>query len=205
MYRMVTTPDETLLETAAPVVKFDKKLKDIVSEMQATLDATVDPVGVGLAAPQVGISKRIFLSKPKENGKTTVFINPEIIETTDASEIIIKPNPKKVELMKKVDGNKSAKGGSASGKKGTLLEGCLSVPNIWGNVLRKHKIKLSYQDLTGTAHTKELKGFSAIIVQHEIDHLNGVLFTKHVLSQGEQLYRSYKNDKGEDEFEEIEV
>jgi len=52
---------------------------------------------------------------------------------------------------------------------------------------------------------KDFGGFSAIVIQHELDHLDGVLFTKHVMAQGEQLYLSYKNEKGEDEFEEIKV
>jgi peptide deformylase len=201
MLKMVVTPDPILVETAGPVVKFDKKLKSLVLQMQQTLDATRDPVGVGLAAPQIGISKRLFLMKPEENGKTFVFINPEILEASEGSEIPIKPNSAKVELMKKM----AEKKGKRPGKKGRLLEGCLSIPNIWGNVSRKKSVKVKYQDINGIEHIEEFKGFPAIIVQHELDHLNGVLFTKHVLAQGEQLYRSYKNEEGEDEFEEIEV
>lgn len=200
MYKMVVTPEPTLLEMAKPVEKFDKKLKDVVSGMSETLDATVDPVGVGLAAPQVGIAKRIFLMKPVEDGPTTVIINPEIISTSDGDEIPIKPNSAKVEKMKEFE-----KSGGKKPKKGRLLEGCLSVPNIWGNVSRKKKVELSWQDETGKKYVRTFSGFNAIIIQHELDHLNGVLFTKHVLEQGEQLYRSYKNAEGEDEFEELEV
>ena len=193
MYKMVVTPAAGLLEKAVPVEKFDKKLREIITGMRDTLDATTDPVGVGLAAPQVGISKRIFLSKPKENGPTEVFINPEIISEGAEEEVPHFTNSKKVE------GKKPKK------SKGRLLEGCLSVPNIWGNVSRKKTVKLSWQDESGNKHRRTFTGFPAIIVQHELDHLNGVLFTKHVLEQGEQLYKSYKNDEGEDEFEEIEV
>jgi peptide deformylase len=201
MYKMVVTPAPSLLEKASPVVKFDKKLKKIISEMSETLDATFDPVGVGLAAPQVGISKRIFLIKPEEKGPTKIIINPEIIEASEGEEIPLRPNSEKVELMKKMAEKKTKR----PGKKGRLLEGCLSVPNIWGNVSRKKSVKLKYQDIDGKEVIEEFKGFPAIIVQHELDHLNGTLFTKHVLAQGEQLYRSYKNEQGEDEFEEIEV
>ncbi len=161
--------------------------------MSETLDATIDPVGVGLAAPQVGVAKRIFLAKPKENGKTLLFINPKIIESSSEEEIPHFTNSKKVEKRK------------PKKSKGKLLEGCLSVPNIWGNVSRKKTIKLSWQDVEGKKHTKTFTGFPAIIIQHELDHLDGILFTKHVLEQKEQLYRSYKNAEGEDEFEEIEV
>jgi len=189
---MVTTPSEMLLVKAERVDKFDKKLRDIVHEMQETLDATTDPIGVGLAAPQVGISKRIFLAKPKD-GPANVFINPEITPTENGEEVPHFTNSAKVEAHK------------PKKSKGRLLEGCLSVPNIWGNVSRKKKVKVSYQDITGKHHTKIFTGFPAIIIQHELDHLDGILFTKHVLSQGETLYRSFKNDAGEDEFEEIEV
>ncbi|HVZ11551.1 MAG TPA: peptide deformylase [Patescibacteria group bacterium] len=193
MYKMVVTPNPILLATAKPVEKFDKKLKDIVEEMKQTLDATFDPVGVGLAAPQVGISLRIFLSKPKEDGKTEVFINPEILGSSKDDEVPHFNNSKKVESKK------------PKRSKGRLLEGCLSVPNIWGNVLRKKEIRVSFQDITGKKHVKNVKGFPAIIIQHELDHLNGVLFTTHVLAQKETLYRSYKNPQGEDEFEEMNV
>ncbi len=201
MSKIVTTPNAVLIKEAEVINRFDKKLHEIVRDMQRTLDATRDPVGVGLAAPQIGLSKRIFLMKPKEDGETLVVVNPEIIETSKGEEIPILPNSKKVELMKKV----SAKKRSSVGKKGKLLEGCLSIPNIWGNVARNKEVKLKFQDLEGIEHIEVFKGFPAIIVQHELDHLNGILFTKHVIEQKEQLYRSYKNEKGEDEFEEIEV
>jgi peptide deformylase len=184
MYKMVITPDPILLEKSREVEKFDKKLKEIVERMSQTLDATSDPVGVGLAAPQVGISKRIFLIKPKEDGPTEIIVNPQIISESEELEIPHFSNSKKVE------GRKPKK------SKGRLLEGCLSVPNIWGNVSRKKRVKLAWQDVEGKKHSKIFSGFPAVIVQHELDHLNGVLFTKHVLEQGEQLYKSHKNDEG---------
>ena len=193
MYKMVVTPAPSLLEIAKPVEKFDKKLKEIVRGMHETLDATFDPVGVGLAAPQVGISKRIFLSKPREDGPTEVYINPEILPNGGEEEVPHFTNNPDVEAHK------------PKKSKGRFLEGCLSVPNIWGNVSRKKKVKLSWQDEEGKRHARIFSGFPAVIVQHELDHLNGVLFTKHVLEQGEQLYKSYKNEEGEDEFEEISV
>ena len=193
MYKMVVTPDARLLKIAEPVTRFDKKLKKIISEMSATLSATVDPVGVGLAAPQVGISKRIFLAKPKEKGPTLVFINPEILEAKGKEHVPDFTNSAKIEAKK------------PKKTKHKLLEGCLSVVNIWGNVARRNKIKLAWQDVDGKKHIDTFTGFPAIIIQHELDHLDGILFTKHVLAQHEQLYRSHKNAQGEDEFDEIEV
>lgn len=179
MLPIITTPNPTLLKQAEEVSRFDKKLKQLIHEMSQTLLATVDPKGVGLAAPQVGILKRLFLAKPTEKAKISVFINPKITSESD-------------EIRKRKAKNK-------------LLEGCLSIPNVWGKVNRKRKVAVTYQDLGGKHYTKEFTGFLATIIQHEIDHLDGILFTKHALEQGETLYRSYKNEKGEDEFEEIKV
>src|SRR5581483_3841054 len=90
-------------------------------------------------------------------------------------------------------------------KKKKLFEGCLSVPNFWGNVTRAKEITLTWQDEKGKQCTKEFKGFMATIIQHEIDHLDGILFTKHVMEQGEKLYKSHKNEEGEDEFDEVKL
>lgn len=193
MYKIIVTPSPELLKKSSPVTKFDKKLAQIISGMKQTLDATRDPVGVGLAAPQIGVLKCIFLSKPAEDGKIMVFINPEIVKTGNEQEIPSFTNSPKIEAKK------------PKKSRGRLLEGCLSLPNIWGNVSRKKQVKMAFQDVTGERHEQVFTGFATIIIQHELDHLDGVLFTKHVLEQKEQLYRSYKNEKGEDEFEEIEV
>lgn len=191
MYTLVVTPDTRLIQTAKPVTHFDQKLHNILKEMEETLRATTDPVGVGLAAPQVGVMLRIFQMKPTAKALVTNFINPEIVEKSSNESIPNFTNSKKVESKKP--------------KKGKLLEGCLSIPNIWGNVSRKKTVLLSWQDEKGKKHDKLFTGFPAIIVQHEMDHLNGVLFTKHVVAQGEKLYKSHKNENGEDVFDEIKI
>lgn len=178
---IITTPSPDLIKKSQTIKKFDKKLFDMISEMDKTLKATFDPVGVGLAAPQVGLNIRLFITKHTEKRKTMIFANPFIVNSVEA----LKP----------------AKGKS----KKKFFEGCLSIPSIWGNVTRKKEITLSYQDETGARHEKSFSGFMATILQHELDHLDGVLFTTRVMEQGEQLYRSYKNEKGEDEFEEIKI
>lgn len=193
MYRIVTTPDEVLAKRAQEVTKFDVKLHEILEGMEKTLLATKDPIGVGLAAPQVGISLRIFQTKPTEKSVVVNFINPVIVDTSENEGVLNKSN------SEKIDKNKS----KSSKKK--LLEGCLSIPNIWGNVTRKKEVTLSWQDEKGTSHTKHFRGFPAVIIQHEIDHLNGILFTKHVMEQKEKLYKSHKNKDGEDEFDEIKL
>lgn len=193
MYAIVTTPDKILLETAKPVVKFDRKLKQIAVDMEKTLRATVDPVGVGLAAPQVGLSLRIFQMKPTEKSSVTTYINPIIEGFSDEEGVPELTNSAKVENSK------------PKGSKNKLLEGCLSIPNIWGNVTRKKEITMSWQDLDGNKFKQTFTGFPAIIIQHEVDHLNGILFTKHVMEQNEQLYKSHKDEKGDDVFEEIKL
>lgn len=193
MREIVTTPNPVLVKVAEPVVKFDRKLHLLIKDMEETLLATVDPVGVGLAAPQIGVSLRIFQMKPTEKAKVTTYINPVINKVSEEEEIPTSTNSEKIEHRKPGE------------SKGKLLEGCLSIPNIWGNVTRKKELTLSWQDEHGTEHTKDFTEFPAVIVQHEMDHLNGILFTTHVMSQGEKLYKSHKNDAGEDEFDEIKL
>ncbi len=193
MYTIVTTPDKVLLERAKPVTKFDAKLASIIRGMEETLRATKDPIGVGLAAPQVGISLRIFQMKPTEKSHVTTYINPEIVSESSESEVPHFTNSEKVESKK------------PKSSKNKLLEGCLSIPDIWGNVTRKKELELSWQDEKGNKLRQKFTGFPAIIIQHEIDHLNGILFTKHVMSQNEKLFKSHKNEEGEDEFEEISI
>jgi len=93
----------------------------------------------------------------------------------------------------------------SSGKKTKkYFEGCLSVPNIWGEVKRYLQIKATYQDETGKTITKPLKGVLAWIFQHEIDHLNGTLFSERVLKQKGKFYKFTGKDKtGTDMFEEM--
>lgn len=193
MYKIVVTPDPILVKRAAPVKKFDKKLQEMISEMEETLISTNDPKGVGLAAPQVGISLRIFQMKPTDKAHVLTIINP-ILESTSIDEDV--PNFSNSSKIEKRKPKKS---------RGKLLEGCLSIPNIWGNVTRHKEVTLLWKDVHGKHRKKIFKGFPAVIVQHELDHLNGILFTKHVMEQGERLYKSRKNEEGEDEFDEVKL
>lgn len=191
MYKMVVTPDPILVKKAQDVKKFDAKLSEIIKNMEETLLATTDPVGVGLAAVQVGIPLRIFQIKPSEKFPVTTFINPRIISKSEEQDIPRFKNSSKVEKRKP--------------KKGKLLEGCLSLPNIWGHVSRKKEVTLEWQDEKGRKHRKKFSGFPAVIIQHEMDHLEGILFTKHVMEQEEKLYKSSKDNNGDDIFDEIKL
>lgn len=186
MVQIVKAPTPVLSETAKPVKKIDAEIKKILKDMIVALNAASDPVGVGLAAPQIGKSLQIFITKPTLKSKIQIFINPEIIkEEAVPAESEIKPKPKKRMAVK--------------------LEGCLSLPNIWGEVKRKPSITLSYLDENGIKNTKTFQGFMATIIQHEMDHLQGILFPKHVLEQKRTLYKSTKDEKNEDVFEEISI
>ena len=182
MSDIVSAPNEVLGKVALPFDfgKNGKNLTSLLKEMEEALLSASDPKGVGLAAPQIGKSVAIFIAKPKEDSKITVYINPQIVHSAD-----VKKEAKKKKVKK--------------------LEGCLSLPNIWGEVLRAPSVKLNFYDAKGRNQTKVFTGFMATIVQHEVDHLNGVLFPKRVLEQKGKLYKSHKDEKGHDEFEELEI
>jgi peptide deformylase len=193
--KIVQAPDNVLSQTAKPVPKIDKAIKKLLKEMEYTLTTQVDPEGVGLAAPQVGESLQLFIIKQDHDSPVLTFINPVI------EEIIEKPKEK---ISTEKD-DETQKKKSKRKKTGVQLEGCLSLKDVWGVVHRAHSVILSYMDETGTHHKKTFDGFLATIIQHEFDHLQGILFPKRVLEQKNPLYHSLKTKKGEIEFEEIEI
>ncbi|OGH23155.1 MAG: peptide deformylase [Candidatus Levybacteria bacterium RIFCSPHIGHO2_12_FULL_38_12] len=184
MLDIVKAPSEVLSQVTKKVIKIDNSILSLIREMKETLENTRDPEGVGLAAPQVGKSLQIFIMKPTPKSPITVHINPEIKNASGELANMIRPK---------------------KSKSPAKLEGCLSLPSIWGTVLRHPYLSLTYMDEDSKTHTKKFKGFSATIIQHEVDHLNGNLFPKRVLEQKGKLYKSHKNEKGEDEFDEIEI
>ncbi|KKR81106.1 MAG: Peptide deformylase [Candidatus Daviesbacteria bacterium GW2011_GWA1_41_61] len=95
---------------------------------------------------------------------------------------------------------------SYSPKKKTYFEGCLSIPNIWGETERSTFITVKYEDEKGKKITKKLQGTDAWIFQHEMDHLNGTLFIDHVLKQKGKIYKTVGKDKaGSDIFEPVKL
>ncbi|GEM_PF-159305 len=214
MLPIVKAPNEVLSALAKPVSTINKDVLSFVEEMKQTLAATSDPEGVGLAAPQVGKSLQIFIAKPTVKSPFLVFINPKIIAVSDEMQEL--KRPRRVADVRGLPtplrqgfARQSSTGGKETSEgtrpKRGKLEGCLSLVNIWGTVKRHAKLTLFYLDQEGKAHTKEFSNFLATIIQHEVDHLEGILFPKRVLEQQGKLYRSHKNEKGEDEFEEIEI
>lgn len=86
------------------------------------------------------------------------------------------------------------------------FEGCLSIPNYWGEAIRALSVKVTYQDLEGKQHAETLKGVDAWIFQHEVDHLDGILFVDRVLEQKGRFFKYTGKDKrGEDQFEQVTI
>ncbi|MFZ2202481.1 MAG: peptide deformylase [Microgenomates group bacterium] len=162
---ILTTPHPFLKHIAKAVTSWDKKTAREVKEMGEILKKTTDPKGVGLAATQVGLDKRIFILLSEE--KVQVFVNPEIVS---ASKKMLSSVYKK--------------------KKDRWLEGCLSIPRLWGFVDRHYSISLKYQEAdTLRTVTQDFIDVAAAYIQHEVDHLNGILFTDRIRQQKGQILR----------------
>jgi len=137
---IVLYPDEPLKRKAAPIEVFDKELVRFAADM---LDAMERHDGVGLAAPQVGVSKRLLVLREPETGESMCLVNPELVQTE----------------------------GREMGE-----EGCLSLPQIFAVVPRAAFIRVRAKNEFGKPREFEATGLLARIIQHEIDHLDGVLF-----------------------------
>ena len=150
--KIVTLPEPVLRRKAHAVTKFDKNLQTLIDDMVETMR---DAPGVGLAAPQIGLSERLivieYYEKPEDEEKEEALkkvwavLNPEIIKASD-------------EMVMGV-------------------EGCLSIPGLVGEVERHASIQVKGLNRHGKPMKIKAEGWLARIFQHEIDHLNGVLFT----------------------------
>lgn len=167
MYKLVLVPHKILYKKAKPVKIIDGSVRAIIKSMEATLNVQKDPMGVGLAAPQVGLDLAIFLMKPTPKSPVMAVINPKILETVY--------EPSENQQNEEEDEE-------------TQLEGCLSIPKIWAPVKRAQKIHLEYQNIEGQKVDAWFEDFDAVIIQHEVDHLNGVLFTQRAVEQDSTIY-----------------
>lgn len=166
--KILTVPNPLLTKKSTKVDKIDKKLLKIVRQLKEVLRGQKTPHGLGLSAVQIGILKRVFLAKI--GGKIQVFINPQIVWRS----------PRKT------------RGGT---KENPFLEGCLSIPNYYGIVWRAEKVQIRFTNLEGKKEELKLENLEARVVQHEYDHLEGILFTQRVLEQKEKLYKLVKKGK----------
>lgn len=150
--KIVTLPDPVLRRKARPVSAFDKTLQTLIDDMVETMR---DAPGVGLAAPQVGISERLIVieyAEPPDEGEEEQELKPKLY---------VVANP---EIVK------------ASEEKVLGVEGCLSIPGLVGEVERYEKIQVKGLNRRGQPVKIKAEGWLARIFQHEIDHVNGVVF-----------------------------
>ena len=151
-----TYPEKVLLEATEPIEKIDKEVEELAEHMAETMYSAP---GIGLAANQVGVAKRLLVAdiaprRPESN--LIVLANPEIIAAE--GEVIIE-------------------------------EGCLSVPEYQADVKRYEKITVRGMDLNGEEVEIEAEGLLAVVLQHEIDHLNGLLFIDRISRLKRDLYK----------------
>jgi len=165
--KILTTPNPLLRRVAQPINKLDNKLQSQISDMINTLKSAKDPEGVGLAAPQVGLNLRFFIII--FSGIPEIFINPKLSNFSQAT-------------LKDIH----------SRSKNRWLEGCLSVPRLWGFVDRPYSVEIDYLTPKGNILEERHRKFEdvdASYVQHENDHLNGILFTDRILEQGGEILK----------------
>lgn len=164
--KIYTYPDEVLRRRAEPVEDGgNSAFQELISDMVETM---YDAPGIGLAAPQVGVSKRLCvvdITSGEDPGALLVLVNPEITETWE---------------------------------KDTREEGCLSVPGFFYEVTRPSRISVRFQDRHGQPAELLAEGLLARAIQHEIDHLNGVLFVDRLgLVKKELFKRRYRQNLSE--------
>lgn len=161
IYPIVAYGHPVLKKQAQDIEKDDIDVQQLAEDMFETMH---NAQGIGLAAPQIGKSLRMFIAdaSPLEDEEIgdwkQVFINPEIIEET--------------------------------GDDWAFEEGCLSIPTIREDVMRPEKLKITYFDENWEEHTEEFDGMQARIIQHEYDHIEGILFTDHLTAFKKRLLKS---------------
>jgi peptide deformylase len=141
---ILTLPDPILRKKAKPIERVDADLRRLADDMLATM---YDAPGIGLAAPQIGLSRRLIVMDPSKDDQPKsplVMVNPEILERSEGMR--------------------------------THEEGCLSIPEFTAEIERPATTRVVYIDREGQKQEAELEGIWSTLVQHEIDHLNGVLF-----------------------------
>jgi peptide deformylase len=145
---IITAPDPRLKVISEPVASVTPELRRLMDDM---LETMYDAPGIGLAAVQVGVPKRIIvidLAKEGAPRDPRYFVNPEIVE--------------------------------ASKELSTFEEGCLSVPDLYEDVERPARIRAKFLDYDGRVQEQDFEGMMAVCLQHEMDHLEGVLFIDHL-------------------------
>ena len=149
-------PDPRLKKVAEPIARVTPEIEALADDMLATM---YDAPGIGLAAPQIGVLRRIFVMdatrEPEDEKKPMVLINPEIVLSSDDTNV--------------------------------YDEGCLSIPDQYAEVTRPAEVRMRWLGLDGKTHEQDFDGLWATCAQHELDHLNGVLFIDHLSVMKRQM------------------
>ena len=187
MLKIIAVPDKRLRLVSQPIKLGEKKILKFVSELNEALTKKTDPPGIGLSAIQVGKPWRIFSTflpqttgtdrpAPQKRAVLTTYLNPQIVKAS--KKLTLGPNKKK-----------------------PILEGCLSIPGIYGPVNRHQWVKLKWQMANGKwqmANGKwqmeKFSAFAARVIQHEMDHLNGILFIERSIKQKLPLYEEQDDE-----------
>lgn len=159
-----------LKKKAEKISKDYPNLKDLIENMWETMYASH---GVGLAAPQIGLSIRLFVIDASPFVDEEKMTQEEIDELSTFKKVFINP-----EIV------------TENGALWDFNEGCLSIPDVREDVSRREKIVLSYLDENFEAQRLELNGLAARVVQHEYDHIEGILFTDHLSSLKKRLLKN---------------
>ena len=145
---ILVVPNPVLIEVSQPVAKVDDELRALMDDM---LETMYDAPGIGLAAIQIGVPKRVIvmdIAGPDEEKAPRYFVNPEIVWSSEDT--------------------------------APYEEGCLSIPDIYDEVERPARVKLKYLNYQGEEVVEDAEGLFAVCIQHEMDHLEGVLFIDHL-------------------------
>lgn len=175
MKKIVIYPAEILRSKTPKIEGVDADLADEVLELRKILEISEN--GAGLAATQIGLSRRFFGLKDIKTKNAEIFINPGMVITFG----------EKVYPIIKTEGKKDE----------NFLEGCLSFPDYYGTVKRFLKIRAFWEETVSGRLEKreqELSGFEAIVFQHELDHLDGILFVDRILEEGGKFYKTIKGE-----------
>ena len=168
---VLTIPDPRLKQESQPVEQFDSSLRDFVNDLEETM--RISPGGVGIAAPQVARFDCIVI--------VDVSCKPKL--KSHGRLVLI--NPEIIEWQ-----------GMEKGR-----EGCMSVPDYTGNVIRAKTIKLKAYDEFGALHHYDCEGYEARAIQHEVDHLEGILFLDRLVSRRADLFeRKVYQEKSSSKF-----
>ncbi len=180
MTKIIIIPNLILRQKSIPA-EINTETKTLVKQLKETLMAEEGTIkGVGLAAVQIGIPKKIFLAYSKKSNKLLTFINPQITWYS-----------------------KSKTKGIPDSK--NKYEGCLSLPNKWGLVCRAKAIKITYQSESGIIQSRKFADQIATIIQHEYDHLWGILFIDRILEQKGKIYELAKDENDKEYLKEIKI